>query len=108
MIECYEWKDECWVVMEFLEGGTLTEARKSHNFEEKEIAYIAKELLKGLVYLHSLGIVHRDLKSENIMMSVLGDIKLIDFGLAIDANKIRPTMVGSPYWLNFSIIFEII
>jgi len=99
ILEAYEWKEEFWLVLEFLEGGTLTEARRGHDFEEKEIAYVARELLKGLAYLHSINLVHRDVKSENIMMSIMGDIKLIDFGLCSDVSLIRPSMVGSPYWM---------
>jgi serine/threonine protein kinase len=44
MKQCYEWKDECWMIMEFLEGGTLTEAKRGHEFEENEIAYVAREV----------------------------------------------------------------
>jgi len=98
-LSCYEYKDECWLVMEYLEGGTLTDARRGHEFEENEIAYVAKELLKGLVFVHSAGLIHRDLKSSNIMMSIMGDIKLIDFGLCSEARKAKPTMLGSPHWM---------
>ena len=62
--------------MEYLEGGTLTEARKGHEFAENEIAFVARELLRGLEHIHSLKLVHRDVKSENIMLSIMGDVKL--------------------------------
>jgi len=99
LIQCYEYKEECWMVMEFLEGGTLTEARRGHEFAENEIAFVARELLKALHHIHSQSLVHRDVKSENIMMSIMGDIKLIDFGLCTEVNQIKPSMVGSPYWM---------
>lgn len=99
-ISCYEWKDEFWLVMEFLEGGTLSDARAGHEFLENEISYVAKELLQALSYLHENGLVHRDLKSANIMMSVMGEIKLIDFGLSIEQKHLKkPSMVGSPHWM---------
>jgi len=96
---CYIYKDECWMVMEFLEGGTLSDARRAHEFQESEIAYVAKELLKAIAHIHSRHLVHRDVKSENIMMSVMGDIKLIDFGLCSEVTLIKPGMLGSPYWM---------
>lgn len=67
--------------MEFMEGGTLTEAAKAHNFTEKEIAFVAREILKALCFLHSKMVVHRDLKSSNVMMSTTGDIKLSTLAL---------------------------
>jgi len=84
-----------------MEGGTLTEALKGFNFEEKHIAFAAKEMLKGMRYLHGRNLVHRDLKSGNIMMTTQGDVKLIDFGLCVDlAEDEQPEhMVGSPFWM---------
>ncbi len=103
---CWRIDDELWLFMEFMEGGTLREAvLKFQKFNEKQIAYVAYEMLQGLKYLHSLNLIHRDLKSYNIMMSVQGDIKLIDFGLCIEVTpeemkeeKVQG-MVGSPCWI---------
>eukprot|EP01119_Soliformovum_irregulare_P024193 TRINITY_DN8615_c0_g1_i1.p2 TRINITY_DN8615_c0_g1~~TRINITY_DN8615_c0_g1_i1.p2 ORF type:complete len:326 (-),score=58.65 TRINITY_DN8615_c0_g1_i1:35-1012(-) len=92
--------DEIWVVMEFMEGGTLSEACKGYNFEEGPVAYVAREVLQGLKYLHERQFCHRDLKSSNIMLSVHAEIKLIDFGLCVDVSeKPMSYMVGSPFWL---------
>jgi len=95
----YELGDEVWITMEYMEGGTLQEAVTSSEFSEGQIAYVTKEILKALAYMHSLGYAHRDLKSPNIMMSVEGDVKLIDFGLAIDVNHRPVSMVGSAHWI---------
>eukprot|EP01103_Thecamoeba_quadrilineata_P008901 TRINITY_DN1860_c0_g1_i1.p1 TRINITY_DN1860_c0_g1~~TRINITY_DN1860_c0_g1_i1.p1 ORF type:complete len:298 (-),score=46.13 TRINITY_DN1860_c0_g1_i1:566-1459(-) len=67
---------KAWVVMEFLEGGSLSEAVKKHNFTEPEISYIALEILKAVNYLHKSQIAHRDLKSSNVMLSTTGEVKL--------------------------------
>ncbi|KAM9994924.1 hypothetical protein ACTFIY_001095 [Dictyostelium cf. discoideum] len=98
---CHIDKDSnLWIVMEFMEGGTFEEAAKAWKFNENNLAYVAKELLKGLQYLHENHMVHRDLKSANIMMSVEGKVKLIDFGLCEDVATSTPMhMVGSPFWM---------
>jgi len=99
-LTCHEIKDDLWLVMEFLEGGTFEEAARAWRFNETNLAYVARELLKGLSYMHSRQLAHRDLKSANIMMSVQGAVKLIDFGLAADMSVGFPShMVGSPFWM---------
>jgi hypothetical protein len=93
-------KPEAWIIMEYLQGGTLREAAKSRLFTDIHIAYVAREVLKGLEFLHSKNIAHRDLKSANIMMSIKGEIKLIDLGLCADFTAgPRVKMLGSPYWI---------
>eukprot|EP00026_Physarum_polycephalum_P001222 Phypoly_transcript_01223.p1 GENE.Phypoly_transcript_01223~~Phypoly_transcript_01223.p1 ORF type:complete len:568 (+),score=103.43 Phypoly_transcript_01223:1809-3512(+) len=97
---CHEIKDELWVVMELMEGGTFEDAAKAWHFSESNIAYIARELLKGIAYMHANQLAHRDLKSANIMMSVRGEVKIIDLGLCADLSVGFPThMVGSPFWM---------
>jgi len=93
-------KDEMWIVMEFLEGGTLEQALNNIQFSEVQIAYIAKEILSALCFIHSRKWAHRDLKSSNIMMSVNGYVKLIDLGLACDmSDGSRTQACGSPFWM---------
>ena len=74
-------------------GSASDEAR--HFFEEKHLAYSACEILKGLEYLHGQNIVHRDLKSQNVMFTLTGDVKIIDFGAAIQLteNAVHKDMV---------------
>jgi p21-activated kinase 1 len=66
---CHLMKDEMWIVTDFMEGGTLKDAVHNYAFQEGQIAYVAREVLQGLKYLHAKKLVHRDLKSANIMVS---------------------------------------
>lgn len=89
-------KDELWIVMEYLEGSTLMQACSVHKFNEPQIAYIAKYLLRALVFLHENQIAHRDLKSSNVVLTLSGSVKLIDLGLCTDVSQGLVThMVGS-------------
>ena len=86
--------------MEFMEGGTLDTALKTHAFTEKETAFIAKELLKGLEFLHYKKMIHRDVTCNNIMLTCQGAVKLIDFGLCGDITKgPRKRMAGTPAYM---------
>ena len=93
--------EEVWVIMEFMEGGTLGQAAAKRALNEGHVAYLAREILKGLSTIHALKLAHRDLKPHNIMIDIDGGVKLIDFGLCIDLNKNKEpkSMVGSAYWM---------
>jgi len=95
----YIYENEAAVIMEYMEGGSLSEAVRRYTFDEGHIAYVAREMLQGIAYLHKNNLVHRDLKSANIMMSTKGHVKLIDFGLTVDISRCRLHMVGSPFWM---------
>jgi len=92
--------EECWIITEYLHGGTLAEAAKNFEFKERQVRYIAREILQALKYLHNRGWAHRDLKSPNIMISLDGQIKLIDFGLCADLSTgDRIKLLGSAFWI---------
>ncbi|PRP88071.1 hypothetical protein PROFUN_04162 [Planoprotostelium fungivorum] len=90
---------EVWMVMELMEGGTLGEASQIYDFTDAHIAYVAREMLKAIEYLHAQGLAHRDLKSSNVMLTVSGQVKLIDFGFCIQVKEGITHMVGSPFWM---------
>jgi len=93
-------RSELWMATEFLEGGTLTQAVLTHKFHESTIVYITQNVLNGLAFLHRNYLAHRDLKSANIMITLAGGVKLIDFGLCSDISQGEVVhMVGSPFWM---------
>ncbi|KAI8879279.1 Pkinase-domain-containing protein [Backusella circina FSU 941] len=101
-IESYLWKGDLWVVMEYMEGGSLTDVVTCNMIMEGQIAAICKEVLQGLKHLHANGVIHRDIKSDNVLLSMNGDIKLTDFGFCAqlhDEQSKRTTLVGTPYWM---------
>ncbi|KAH9010842.1 Pkinase-domain-containing protein [Lactarius pseudohatsudake] len=94
--------NELWVVMEFMEGGALTDIIENNTLEEDQIACISNETCKGLGHLHSQHIIHRDIKSDNVLLDASGRVKITDFGFCAkltDQKSKRATMVGTPYWM---------
>jgi hypothetical protein len=98
--------DTClWVVMEYMDGGCLTEILEQFEnvrMTEAQIGYVSIEVLRGLQYIHQHRRIHRDIKSDNILMNMRGEVKLADFGYAAQLSKKkkqRNTIVGTPYWM---------
>ena len=75
-IDSFLYKNGVWVVMEYMEGGSLTDVVTANFMSEGQIAAASREICQGLDHLHRHGVIHRDIKSGNVLLSTNGDIKL--------------------------------
>ncbi|XP_015111937.1 mitogen-activated protein kinase kinase kinase kinase 5 isoform X4 [Diachasma alloeum] len=96
-------RDKLWICMEYCGGGSLQDIYHiTGPLTEIQIAYMCRETLLGLAYLHDMGKMHRDIKGANILLTEAGDVKLADFGVSAQItatiNK-RKSFIGTPYWM---------
>ena len=102
--DAFDYRQRLWIFLEFMDGGCLTpivEERKG-NISEGVCSYILYQTLKGLQSLHKRNIVHRDIKSDNILVNEAGDLKLADFGYAAQLTQEkakRNSKVGTVCWM---------
>ena len=102
--ELYEFKNKLLIVFEEMDGGSMENIVQDyfHSYSEAFCKYTLYMAAQGLAHLHSKNVIHRDIKSDNILLGMDGEIKLTDFGfcaqISSEQNK-RTTMVGTPYWM---------
>ncbi|XP_066551160.1 mitogen-activated protein kinase kinase kinase kinase 5 isoform X3 [Amia ocellicauda] len=99
----YLCREKLWICMEYCGGGSLQDIyHVTGPLSEPQIAYVCRETLQGLGYLHSKGKMHRDIKGANILLTDNGDVKLADFGVAAKITATiakRKSFIGTPYWM---------
>ncbi|XP_036406428.1 serine/threonine-protein kinase PAK 6-like isoform X2 [Megalops cyprinoides] len=99
--------EELWVIMEYLQGGALTNILSETRLNEEQIATVTEAVLQALAYLHAQGVIHRDIKSDSILLTLDGRVKLSDFGFCAQISKDVPkrkSLVGTPYWMAPEVI----
>ncbi|EMP35387.1 Mitogen-activated protein kinase kinase kinase kinase 4 [Chelonia mydas] len=102
--------DQLWLVMEYCGAGSVTDLvkkTKGNCFKEDWIAYICREVLRGLAHLHINHVIHRDIKGQNVLLTENAEVKLVDFGVSAQLDRTigrRNTFIGTPYWMAPEVI----
>ncbi|XP_054457014.1 mitogen-activated protein kinase kinase kinase kinase 5-like isoform X2 [Anoplopoma fimbria] len=95
--------NKLWICMEFCGGGSLQDVyHVTGPLAEPQIAYICREMLQGLHYLHAQKKIHRDIKGANILLNDQGEVRLADFGISAQITATlarRMSFIGTPYWM---------
>lgn len=105
-----EHDDQLWLVMEYCGAGSVTDLvkkTKGNCFKEDWIAYICREVLRGLAHLHLHHVIHRDIKGQNVLLTENAEVKLVDFGVSAQLDRTigrRNTFIGTPYWMAPEVI----
>eukprot|EP00118_Oscarella_pearsei_P013762 m.113505 g.113505 ORF g.113505 m.113505 type:complete len:866 (+) comp37460_c0_seq2:63-2660(+) len=103
-------EDQLWLVMEYCGAGSVTDlvrSTKARTMREDCLAYISREILKGLSHLHKHKVIHRDIKGQNVLLTDNADVKLVDFGVSAQLDRTigkRNTFIGTPYWMAPEVI----
>lgn len=104
----YDYKEvngEAYIIMEYIDGFDLAQIlEKTRQLPIDVATFVALKILLGLAQVHSHGMVHRDLKPDNVRVSTRGEVKVMDFGITYDPSEANLTMpgvlIGSPHYLS--------
>uniref|UniRef100_A0AAQ5ZLT9 non-specific serine/threonine protein kinase n=1 Tax=Amphiprion ocellaris TaxID=80972 RepID=A0AAQ5ZLT9_AMPOC len=104
LLDAFYHDNKLWIMIEFCPGGAVdaTMLELDRGLTEPQIKVVCRQMLEALDYLHSMKIIHRDLKAGNILLMLDGDIKLADFGVSAKNTKTlqrRDSFIGTPYWM---------
>ncbi|CAO3651100.1 unnamed protein product [Cunninghamella blakesleeana] len=107
-IACYTTDEEIWVVMEYMDMALSDIISVDQSkLTEEHMGRIARDILRGLCRLHRLSRIHRDIRSDNVLLNMRGEIKLTDFSHCAQLTKHHPkrqSVIGTPYWMAPEVI----
>jgi calcium-dependent protein kinase len=112
IFDLYEDKHFFYIVSEYCAGGELYDRiKKVTNFSEKDAANYMRQILSAVTYLHDKGIVHRDLKAENILFETKeanSELKIIDFGISkrVEEGKMLSDRIGTPFYIAPEVLMK--
>eukprot|EP00005_Dracoamoeba_jomungandri_P005910 CAMPEP_0174262410 /NCGR_PEP_ID=MMETSP0439-20130205/12956_1 /TAXON_ID=0 /ORGANISM="Stereomyxa ramosa, Strain Chinc5" /LENGTH=356 /DNA_ID=CAMNT_0015347109 /DNA_START=86 /DNA_END=1156 /DNA_ORIENTATION=- len=106
---CYKHGSTLLIAMEYCDGGSVQDILRHGKgaLTEAEISAVCGSILDGLIYLHAAHIMHRDIKSGNVLLTQTGEAKLADFGVSANLTSTfqkKNTVIGSPYWMAPEVI----
>ncbi|CAO3660880.1 unnamed protein product [Umbelopsis vinacea] len=100
------WRSELWIGMDLMRCSVFS-VLCQRGIPEEFTVYIAREVLQGLMFLHSHGYIHRDVKCENLLLGQNGEVKLADFGLTANTRHLNKERLGTSKWMAPEVIREI-
>jgi len=88
-----------YIIMEYCDAGSLFDAIQAVTLTEARIIFVMQQILQGLACIHDHNYIHRDIKSENILLNSRGEVKIADLGLCVPISTPQKSLVGTPHWM---------